>query len=106
MICDLVWMSQNYGLVKCELRQGHRGNHYWSKGPRWSWISPEEVTRKLNEGLGPALQYKKAYDHLATQLANPPAGWFTFGTHIDKPNVELRFWGVDDGGMPIWEQPI
>lgn len=47
--------------------------------------------------------------YLAT-LANPPAGWYTFGTHIDREtgkglDVDLEFWGDDGGGIPLWERP-
>ena len=34
---------------------------------------------------------------------NPPAGWFTLGTHIDSETT-LEFWGMEDG-LPIWERP-
>lgn len=48
--------------------------------------------------------YKTQYKDLQHQLASPPPGWFTFGTHIDQPDVMLEFWG-DEGGIPIWERP-
>lgn len=38
------------------------------------------------------------------QLANPPGGWFTLGTHVDQA-IELEFWG-SHGGTPIWERPV
>lgn len=43
-------------------------------------------------------------EELHRQLASPPEGWFTFGTHIDRPEVQLEFWG-DDDGLPLWERP-
>lgn len=45
--------------------------------------------------------------HLKTELASPPVGggWKTLGSHVDKPDLELEFWG-DDGGVPIWERPV
>lgn len=39
------------------------------------------------------------------QLANPPEGWSTFGTHVDQPGVTLELWGELDG-TPIWERPV
>lgn len=40
-------------------------------------------------------------------LATPAPGWFTFGTHVDQPGVELEFWGTETSldGLPIWERP-
>ena len=35
---------------------------------------------------------------------DPPAGWFTVGTHVGSP-TPLEFWGADEGGVPIWERP-
>lgn len=54
--------------------------------------------------------WESAYKDLVRQLADPPDGWSTFGTHIDPAtgkalDVELEFWG-DDGGVPIWERPV
>lgn len=43
------------------------------------------------------------YHRLYRELASPPPGWFTFGSHVGQ-TVRLEFWG-DDGGMPIWERP-
>ena len=36
----------------------------------------------------------------------PPAGWFTFGTHVDVP-IELEFSDelYPDDGLPRWERP-
>lgn len=47
------------------------------------------------------------YDYLLEQLASPPPGWYTLGTHVNLEtgealDVELEFWG-DDGGVPFWE---
>lgn len=40
-------------------------------------------------------------------LATPAPGWFTFGTHVDQPDLELEFWGAETSpdGLPIWERP-
>lgn len=38
---------------------------------------------------------------------HPPAGWETFGSHVDRPDVELEFStrvGPEDG-LPLWERP-
>lgn len=47
---------------------------------------------------------------LLRQMATPPMGWSTLGTHVDpatgrRLDVELEFWG-DDGGAPFWERPV
>lgn len=37
----------------------------------------------------------------------PPPGWFTFGTHVNEPGVELEFSvELDDEFFPLWERPI
>lgn len=33
------------------------------------------------------------------------AGWSPFGSHVDRPDVELEFDGQDEAGMPLWERP-
>lgn len=43
--------------------------------------------------------------HLRTQLASPPPGWHTFGSHVGIADIVLEFWGTDEGGMPLWERP-
>lgn len=48
--------------------------------------------------------FEQERDYTLKQLASPPPGWFTFGTHIEQPDVALEFWG-DEGGVPIWERP-
>lgn len=37
----------------------------------------------------------------------PPPGWFTFGTHVDEPEVELEFSDEVDpaDGLPRFERP-
>lgn len=45
------------------------------------------------------------YYRLRKELVQPPDGWFNFGSHSDKPDVELEFWGEGDDGLPIWERP-
>lgn len=39
--------------------------------------------------------------------ANPPAGWFAFGTHVDTPGP-LEFYGEEftEDGLPMWERPV
>lgn len=49
--------------------------------------------------------YQAERTAILRQIATPPPGWFTFGTHVDQPDIALEFWG-DDGGVPIWERPI
>lgn len=34
------------------------------------------------------------------------AGWSSFGSHVDRPEVELEFDGQDEAGMPLWERPV
>lgn len=49
--------------------------------------------------------YRTEYEALQRQVANPPAGWFTFGHHVDDPeDRQLEFWG-DQHGIPLWERP-
>jgi hypothetical protein len=47
----------------------------------------------------------EAYGRLAL---TPPPGWSIYGTHVDRPGVELEFWGADGApdGLPLWERPI
>lgn len=47
------------------------------------------------------------YCRLQQMKASPPAGWFNFGTHIDRDG-SLEFWGEEfaEDGLPIWERPI
>lgn len=40
---------------------------------------------------------------LREQLASPPPGWYTLGTH-GHAETPMEFWG-DDGGVPMWERP-
>ena len=47
----------------------------------------------------------RALRTLQRQLASPPPGWHTFGTHIGQPEIALEFWGDDGAGFPIWERP-
>lgn len=36
-----------------------------------------------------------------------PEGWYTFGTHVDQPDVRLEFSDeVGEDGLPWWERPI
>lgn len=114
MICGLKWQSGAYREIACELNDGHQGDHYWSKGPKWSWISRAEADRRGLKSLKqlqqlvdpiPVDRYKEDFLHYQRQLFSPPDGWFTFGTHIDQPGVELDFWGLGNDGLPIWERP-
>lgn len=34
------------------------------------------------------------------------AGWYPFGSHVDKPDVQLEFDGADLCGEPMWERPV
>lgn len=47
------------------------------------------------------------YCRMRRMKADPPAGWFNFGTHIDQ-DVTLEFYGQEfaEDGMPIWERPV
>ena len=59
------------------------------------------------EGTGQQYDpYRGPYERLQRTLTRPPVGWFSFGTHVDQPDVKLEFWGTDDGGMPLWERPV
>lgn len=62
----------------------------------------------LNAGLVKALDLGIAHTQelhrLRVELASPPDGWSTFGTHADT-DADLEFWG-DDQGTPIWERPV
>ena len=39
--------------------------------------------------------------------ANPPAGWFAFGSHVES-DAALEFYGAEfsHDGMPLWERPV
>lgn len=41
-------------------------------------------------------------------IDEPPTGWFPFGSHVDRPDVnQLEFSKeLDDGLMPLWERPL
>lgn len=53
-----------------------------------------------------AAAYQESYEDLSRALANPPAGWFPFGHHVDRPDVtRLEWWGTGADGMPLWERP-
>lgn len=67
-----------------------------------------ELKRTAEESAELWREVAEWYQH---QLCCPPEGWFTFGTHIDPEtgramDVQLEFWGIDDGGLPIWERPV
>lgn len=36
----------------------------------------------------------------------PPEGWYAFGTHVDDPRKVVFSDDLDEGGMPLWEQPV
>lgn len=42
---------------------------------------------------------------LAEAELTPPAGWFVFGTHVDRPGPLDFSDEVDEAGMPLWERP-
>lgn len=74
----------------------------------WAVVSAELSEEALAAALNPTpvqidLDIPLAYA-TTKELATPPAGWFTFGTHVDRP-VTLEFWGHDESGLPIWERP-
>jgi hypothetical protein len=74
----------------CELLAGHAGAH---KAGSLIWM------------YGHHDRYGPAYHHLIVQLATPPLGWYTFGSHAHVRGDELEFWGDDGTGLPIWERP-
>lgn len=41
-------------------------------------------------------------------MHEPPTGWFTFGSHVDRQDVaQLEFSKeLDEGPMPLWERPL
>lgn len=61
--------------------------------------TPTETHPMWREG------YKAGREHLQRALSSPPEGWFTYGTHVDKDDVVLDFWGEDEDGLPLWERP-
>ena len=39
-------------------------------------------------------------------MNEPPAGWFTFGTHVDRPDLALDFSeALGEDLLPLWERP-
>jgi len=37
---------------------------------------------------------------------DPPEGWFSFGWHVDQPDLCLEFSSeTGEDGLPLWERP-
>lgn len=44
---------------------------------------------------------------MVDEFVEPPPGWFTFGTHLDFPDVPLQFSKeTGEDGLPLWERPV
>lgn len=65
-----------------------------------------DMVRKYRQREHFITQLREERQQIAKQFASPPPGWFTFGSHVDQPDVKLEFWGEDTGGDPIWERPM
>ena len=63
------------------------------------------LQRQVDNLLARLDDMREERGRLLRQLATPPEGWFTFGTHVDKPRTDLEFWGQDESHLPLWERP-
>ena len=113
-------------VMRCSYDAGHESNHRdavccWNFQDFTGGTQGERIDRRVCScgtyaadcatlaARGDAVQlisrnWESAYRQLVRNLASPPLGWFTLGTHVDRQGITLAFWG-DDCGLPIWERP-
>lgn len=106
--CDM--KMSLFDFAWCETHDSH-----FPLGGKCEWDGVQSVSEhlqsKVDEQMVRAVRaeasgdaYKHDSEHLRQQLASPPPGWSTFGSHVDS-DVPLQFWGESPAGDPIWERP-
>ena len=53
---------------------------------------------------------ERCSEEFSKLFVNPPAGWFVFGTHVEKDSAPngLEFYGEEysNDSLPLWERPL